>query len=59
MAEAFRVKFQRITKPKIVPADLKSLSLPLSVEQEEKSLTSTFIPFYLGNSYLQLNPDFG
>jgi len=59
MAEAFRVKFQRITKPKIVPADLKSLSLPLSVEPEEKGLTSTFVPFYLGNSYLQLNPDFG
>jgi len=59
MSEAFRVKVQRITKPKIVPADLKSLSFPFAVQAEEKSLTSTFVPFYLGNNFFQLNPDFG
>ena len=59
MSNDFRIKVLRIKKPNITPSGLRSLSLPFSVEAEEKSLSSTFIPFYLQNSYYQLNRDFG
>ena len=59
MSNGFRIKVLRIKKPNITPNGLRSLSLPFSVEAEKKTLSSTFMPFYLQNSYYQLNQKFG